>query len=122
MTARVLKALSHPKAKVLAHPTGRLINERPGYELEWNEIFEFCKKHNKALEVNCWPNRLDLPDTLVKKAVSCGVKLIINTDSHADYQMNLMKYGVSVARRGWAKKSDIINTLSYNEFIKWLKR
>lgn len=121
MTARVLSALNHPKAKILAHPTGRLINERQGYDLDWEAVIEFCKKNNKALEINSWPSRLDLPDTLVRNAVSSGIKLVINTDSHAAYQMDLMKYGVSVARRGWVKKSDIINTLSYNEFIKWLK-
>jgi len=121
MTARILNALKHPRAKILAHPTGRLINERQGYDLDWKAVFDFCKKNNKALEINSWPNRLDLPDTVVKDAVLSGVKLVIDTDSHAAYQMDLMEYGVSVARRGWVKKSDIINTLSYNEFIKWLK-
>ncbi|PIZ98059.1 MAG: DNA polymerase III [Candidatus Levybacteria bacterium CG_4_10_14_0_2_um_filter_35_8] len=121
MTERVLNGLSNPKAKILAHPTGRLINERQGYDLDWEKIFEFCQKHNKALEINSWPNRLDLPDNIVRRAVTSGIKLVINTDSHAAYQMGLMEYGVSVARRGWAKKSDIINTLSYNEFMKWLK-
>ncbi|MFH1187057.1 MAG: DNA polymerase/3'-5' exonuclease PolX [Candidatus Levyibacteriota bacterium] len=120
MTKRVLTGLSHPRAKILGHPTGRLINERLGFDLEWDKIFEFCIKNNKALEINSWPNRLDLPDTLVRKAVQAGVKLVINSDSHAAYQMNLIKHGVSVARRGWAKKSDILNTLPYNDFRDWL--
>ena len=121
MTKRVLAGLSHPKAKILAHPTGRLLNERTGYDLDFDQVFNFCKKNNKALEINSWPLRLDLPDTLIKQAVEYGVKLIIDTDSHAVNQMNLMKYGVAMARRGWATKDDILNTLSYNEFIKWLK-
>jgi len=121
MTKRVLKGLSHPKAKILAHPTGRMLNQRPGYELDFEKIFDFCKKNEKALEINSWPERLDLPDSIIKQAVENGVKLIINTDSHAKEQMNLMKYGVAMARRGWAKKGDILNTLEYNEFIKWLK-
>jgi len=121
MTKRVLSGLSHPKAKILAHPTGRLLNERTGYNLDFDQIFDFCKKNNKALEINSWPQRLDLPDALIKEAVDNGVKLVINTDSHAVHQMNLMKYGVAMARRGWAKKSDIINTLGCNDFIKWLK-
>src|SRR5680860_1716263 len=121
MTNRIIQGLSNKKAKILGHPTGRLINERQGYNLDWNKIFEFCFKNNKAIEINSCPSRLDLPDTLVKKAVEKGVKLVINTDSHAVYQMKNMKYGVSVARRGWAKKSDILNTLPYNEFIKWLR-
>lgn len=121
MTKRVLAGLSHPKAKILAHPTGRMLNERPGYELDFDQIFDFCKKNNKALEINSWPNRLDLPDFLIKEAVTNGVKLVIDTDSHAVDQMALMKYGVAMARRGWATKSDIINALSYSEFSEWLK-
>lgn len=121
MTKRVINGLSHPKAKILAHPTGRLLNERNGYELDWEKIFEFCNKNNKALEINAWPKRLDLPDTIVRKAVEKKVKMIINTDSHELSFMDGMKFGVAVARRGWALKNDILNTLSYNEFIKWLK-
>lgn len=120
MTRRVLKGLSHPKAKVLAHPTGRLLNQRPGYELDWEKLFEFCIKNNKALEINAWPTRLDLSDNVVRMSVEAGVKMIIDTDSHATDQMNHMKYGVAMARRGWAKKSDILNTLEYNEFIQWV--
>ncbi|MBF8250170.1 MAG: phosphotransferase protein, polymerase [Candidatus Levybacteria bacterium] len=121
MTKRVLAGLSYPKAKILAHPTGRMLNERPGYELDFDQIFDFCKKNNKALEINSWPNRLDLPDALIKEAIENGVKLIINTDSHEVSQMNLMKYGIAIARRGWSTKSDIINSLRYNDLMKWLK-
>ena len=121
MTKRVLQGLSHPKAKILAHPTGRILNERPGYELDFEQIFDFCKKNNKALEINSWPQRLDLPDSLIREAIKNGVKLVIDTDSHEVHQMTLMKYGVETARRGWASKSDIINTLSYSEFSEWLK-
>ncbi|MBI4079582.1 MAG: hypothetical protein HY429_04820 [Candidatus Levybacteria bacterium] len=120
MTKRVLDALAHPKAKILCHPTGRMLNERQGYELNFEAVFDFCKKHNKALEINAWPNRLDLPDTLVRQAVKYGVKMVINTDSHALWQMDMMKYGVAVARRGFATKGDIVNTLPYNEFVQWL--
>lgn len=121
MTKRILKGLTHPKAKILGHPTGRILNRRTGYELNWKELFEFCKKNNKALEINAWPTRLDLPDTYVRKAIEQEVKLIINTDSHASYQMDMMKYGVAVGRRGWATKNDILNTMEYNNLIKWLK-
>ncbi|MEK7501958.1 MAG: PHP domain-containing protein [Patescibacteria group bacterium] len=121
MTKRVIEGLSHPKAKVLAHPTGRLLNQRPGYELDWEKIFKFCKDNNKALEINAWPSRLDLSDQLIRQCVGNDVKMMINTDSHASYQMDNMKYGVAMARRGWATKSDILNTLDYNEFMKWLK-
>jgi DNA polymerase (family 10) len=122
MTQRVINGLSHRKAKILAHPTGRLLNERTGYNLNWEKIFAFCKKYDKALEINSWPLRLDLPDSLIRKAVEANVKLIINSDSHANDQMNLMKFGVATAKRGWATKDDILNTLSYNEFSKWLEK
>ena len=117
-----MQGLSHPKAKILAHPTGRLLNQRPGYDLDWDKIFEFCKKHNKALEINSWPLRLDLPDNLVREAVKSGVRLVIDTDSHAASQMEMMEYGVFVARRGWATPRDILNTLDYNEVSEWLKK
>jgi DNA polymerase (family 10) len=122
MTKRVLSGLSHPKAKILAHPTGRLLNSRPGYDLNWEEIFDFCSKNNKALEINSSPDRLDLSDLIIKQAIAAGVKMVIDTDSHAIGQMTLMKYGIFMARRGWATKNDILNTLSYNEFLEWLKK
>lgn len=121
MTQRVIKALSHPKAKILAHPTGRILNQRPGYELNWNKILNFCRERNKALEINAWPSRLDLPDQLIRQCVNNNVKMVINTDSHSSDQMNNMKYGVSMAKRGWAEKNDILNTLEYNDFMKWLR-
>ena len=121
MTKRVLSGLTHPKAKILAHPTGRLLNERYGYDLDFYDIFEFCKKHKKALEINSYPNRLDLPDELIRLCIDAGVKLVIDTDSHASYQMDLMSYGVVQARRGWAEKSDIINCLNFEDVVKWFK-
>lgn len=121
MTERVLKGLSHQKAKILTHPTGRLINQRPGYTLDWEKVFSFCKENQKALEVNAYPTRLDLTDNIVKKAVDANIKLVVNTDSHEVSQMNLMRYGVSVARRGWATPSDILNTWEYNKVEKWLR-
>jgi len=120
MTKRVLTALAHPKAKIFAHPTGRLLGKREGVELDWEKIFAFCKEHKKAVEINSWPERLDLPDTLVRQAIGQGVKLVIDTDSHAVGQMENMRYGVDVARRGWAQKGDILNALPYNAFKKWL--
>jgi len=115
MTKRVLSGLSNTKAKILGHPTGRLLGEREGYQLDWDLVFDFCVKNNKFIEISSWPNRLDLPDYLVKDAVKYNVKLIINTDSHEVSQMLFMKYGVSVARRGWAERKNIINTLPYKE-------
>jgi len=115
MTARILKALSHPKVKILAHPTGRLLNRREGYEADWPKIFSFCRENNKILEINCAPERLDLPDYLVREAVKNNIKLVISTDTHHWPQMEFMKYGLAVARRGWAEKRNIINTLTLDK-------
>lgn len=121
VTKRILTALgSHPKVRVMGHPTGRLLTRREGVDANWPEVFEFCAKHDIAMEINAYPDRLDLPDALVYDAVKKGVKFTIDTDSHAADQMAMMKYGVSVARRGWASARDIVNTKGYNEFKKWL--
>lgn len=120
-TKRVISALSNPKVKIFAHPTGRKLNEREGAELNWPEIFDFCLKNNKWVEINCDPMRLDLPDTLVREAVKLGVKLTFGTDAHHVDGMNNMTFGLSVARRGWAESDDIINTRSLEEFEKILK-
>lgn len=120
MTTRCLKALSHPKAVILGHPTGRLLGKREGFELDWDLIFDFCLKHKKVLEINAFPNRLDLPDNLIREAVKKGVKMTINTDSHQISQMDNMDEGVSVARKGWAQKDDIINCWGYDKIQKWL--
>lgn len=121
MTYRILSALSHPVARILAHPTGRLLGEREGYEADWDKIFTFCLKHDKAVEINGHPSRLDLPDTLVREAVKRGVKLSLGTDSHNKDDLVNMRYAVSVARRGWAQKNDIINCWSYDKIIHWMR-
>ncbi len=118
-TNRVLKALEHPKVKIWGHPTGRKLNERGGVDVDWEKVFEFCVENNKWIEINSSPDRLDLPDTLVYEAIKKGVKLTIDTDSHAsDWLVVGMRYGIDVARRGWAQKQDIMNTLSLEEFKK----
>jgi DNA polymerase (family 10) len=121
MTKRIVSALkSHPKVKILGHPTGRLLGKREGYEADWHEIFTLCKEHDIALEINASPYRLDLPDGLVYDAVKLGCRFSVNTDAHSVSEMVMMKYGVSVARRGWLEKSDIINSFGYNDIKKWM--
>lgn len=120
MTSRILKGLSHPKAKIFAHPSGRLINSRDPYEVDWNRLFEYVAGNNKALEINSWPTRLDLQDTLVKQAKNYNIKFVIDTDSHATDHMDNMPYGISVAKRGWCEKEDIINTYSYEQLMDWI--
>ena len=120
MTARVLWGLSHPKVKIFGHPLGRKLNVREGIELDWEAVFSFCLANNKWLEINSWPERLDLPDFLVREAVKKGVKLIINSDAHESSQLFMIEYGVSVARRGWAGPSDVVNHLSLADFRRQL--
>lgn len=123
VTDRLQKAMtSHPKVRILGHPTGRLLGSREGVDADWPVVFEIAKDYDIALEINAFPERLDLPDALVYDAVKGGLKMIIDTDAHAKEHMGLMRYGVSVARRGWAKKRDIANTLGYTEFRNWLLR
>jgi DNA polymerase (family 10) len=121
ITRRILAALSSPYVTILAHPTGRLINERESYDADWEEVFRLAAKNKKFLEINAHPNRLDLRDDLVRMALKFGVKFMINTDSHAAEQMVNMPFGVSVARRGWATKKDIVNSWDWTEFAKWFK-
>ena len=115
MTDRIIKAIENPHVDVFAHPTGRLLLEREGIDADWERIFKKAAELGKFLEIDGYPNRLDLPDNLVREAKKFGVKFTIDTDSHQTQHLNLMEYGVSVARRGWAKKEDIINTLPYSK-------
>jgi DNA polymerase (family 10) len=120
MTERILKALSYPKVKILGHPTGRLLPEREGCDADWPAIFRYAKSHSQALEINAWPQRLDLTDLLVREALQIGVQFVINTDSHAANHLKNMQYGVDVAQRGWAEKKDILNTMEYNKCKDWI--
>lgn len=116
MTQRVLNALSNPYIKIWGHPSGRLINERQGIDVNWTEIFKFCSEKSKIIEINSQPQRLDLPDDLVAEGLRFGTHFIINTDSHNVPSLDLMKYGIDVARRGGLEKKDVINTLSLENF------
>jgi len=120
-TKRVLAALAHPGVKILAHPTGRMLGKREGVEFNWSKIFDFCKRENKWLEINANPARLDLPDILVHEAIKAGVKITLGTDAHHKNGLDDMVFGVSVARRGWATKADIVNTRGLKDFERMLK-
>lgn len=113
-----MAAINSPYVQVISHPTGRLLNQRESYEADWPEIFKACKKTQTVLEINAYPNRLDLPDTLIREAKKYGVKFVINTDAHDVKHLDNMRFGVAVAKRGWAAKEDVINSLSWVEFKK----
>lgn len=122
MTARIISAIEHPHVDIIGHPSGRILGQREPYDVDWEAIFRACAKTKTGLEISAFPNRLDLKDTLCRRAKKMGVKMVINTDSHRLEHLYLMRFGVAVARRGWLQKEDILNTLPFSELEKWLRR
>jgi DNA polymerase (family 10) len=121
ITQRLLAAIRNPCVSVIAHPTGRLIGERDAYAVDMEAVLKEAAKYGVAMEINAYPLRLDLNDLHIKMAKEYGVPLAINTDTHVTTQYDFMSYGVSVARRGWVEKKDVLNTLEYDQLIKRLK-
>jgi DNA polymerase (family 10) len=122
MTKRVLKALVHPAVTILAHPTGRLINQREPFAIDLEEIFHAAKEKNVAVELNGQPDRLDLNDLHLFRAREIGVKIAINTDSHSTEQLRFVRYGIDQARRGWLEKRHVLNTMTQTQLQSWLKQ
>jgi len=121
MTNRIVKAMENPNVDAIGHPTGRVIFRREGYSFDLEKILKAAKKTKTALEINAYPERLDLKDADVRKTVEAGVRLIIGTDAHTASQLSYMEFGVATARRGWAEKNDILNTYSLEKFLRSLK-
>jgi len=121
-TNRIIKAMDNPRFNILAHPTGRLINERAPYELDLERIMEKAKETGCFLEVNGHPERLDLDDRYCRMAKEAGVKIVISTDAHRTADLDLMRFGVYQARRGWIEPDDVVNTNHVEELKKLMKR
>lgn len=121
MTERLLTAIRNPNVDIISHPTGRIISKRDEYDFDFERILDVTKETGTILEINSNPKRLDLKNANIKKAKERGVKMIINTDAHHLDNLDLMEYGVFLARRGGAEKGDIINTLLLEKFLKCLK-
>ena len=121
MTERLIRAIKNPNVDIISHPTGRLVQSRDEYQVDFDKILKTAKETGTILEINASPYRLDLRDLYIRRAKNEGVKMIINTDSHQKEQLNLMRYGVATARRGWAEKSDIINTLPIEKLLEYFK-
>ncbi|GBD34899.1 DNA polymerase/3'-5' exonuclease PolX [bacterium HR35] len=121
-TERIKKAMMNPHVDCIFHPTGRIINRRPPYEVDIDEIIDYAKKTGKILEIDAYPDRLDLKDDHIRKCVEKGVKMVIDTDAHSVLHLRFLDLGVAQARRGWAKKEDILNTLDLENFLKQLKK
>jgi DNA polymerase (family 10) len=122
ITRRLVSAMKNPYVSVIAHPTGRLIGERDPYEVDMNELLDVARETQTAIEINAYPLRLDLNDVHVKMAKERGVPIVISTDTHVTTQFDYMTYGVSIARRGWLEKKDVLNTLGYAALLKALKK
>ena len=115
MTERIVKALENEYVNFLAHPTGRLIGRRDAYEVDVEKIIDAAKENNVFLEINAFPDRLDLNDVHAKMAKEKGVRMVIGTDAHSLDHLRFMRYGIAVARRGWLEKKDVLNTCSLKE-------
>ena len=118
-TKRLLRAIQSGYVKILSHPTGRLINQRKPIEFNMEAVFMACLDHHVALEINSSPDRMDLNDTHVKLAKSLGCKFAINSDSHHSSQMGFLSYGITIAKRAWLSKEDVINTMTLKELLKY---
>ena len=122
ITMRYLRAIESGRVNIISHPTGRLLNMREAFSADWDSIYQACAKFRVALEINCSPDRLDLPDYMIHSARKYNLMFAISTDAHDMEQFGNMKYGVAVARRGWLPASQVLNTLALAQLQKWLAR
>jgi DNA polymerase (family 10) len=121
MTDRLLKAVHHPNVSLLGHPTGRLLLRRDAYPFDIDAVLKEAAKKKVAMELNAYPDRLDLSDRHLRLAKQHGVKVVINTDSHHTSHMEKIRFGVLQARRAWLTKGDVLNTLPQQKFAKAMK-
>jgi len=122
MTERIIRAMKNPNVNIISHPTGRLINRRDEYQIDFDKILKAAKEYQVALEINSFPDRLDLNDKNIRKAVAAGVKMVINTDSHHRDHLRFIDFGIAQARRGWATKKDIINSWKLEKLLAFFKK
>jgi DNA polymerase (family 10) len=122
ITRRLITAIQNPYVTVIAHPSGRLIGERDPYDVDMDAVFQAARETGTALEINAYPLRLDLNDVYAKKAKDMGVPIVVSTDTHITNQFEYMRYGVAIARRGWLEKKDILNTFTYKDLMKKIKK
>ncbi|MGW8264859.1 MAG: helix-hairpin-helix domain-containing protein [Longimicrobiales bacterium] len=122
MTDRVIRGLQHPEVDILAHPTGRILNRREPFPLDMEAVLQAAAELDVAVELNAHPERLDLHDGHVRRAKELGVKVAINTDAHSIRDLELIRYGVDQAKRGWLEKADVLNALPLEGFEAWVDR
>ena len=117
MTARMVAAIQNPYTQIIGHPTGRLLLRRDAFDYDMEKILDACAKHDVAMECNSYPDRLDLKEVYLRMCKERGVKVVISTDAHTAGNLSFIRYGVTMARRGWLEKKDVINTLPVAEFL-----
>ncbi|MEN4011511.1 MAG: DNA polymerase/3'-5' exonuclease PolX [Chloroflexota bacterium] len=122
ITARLLKAIHNPQVDIIGHPSGRLLPNREGADLEWETILTAARETGVALEINASPSRLDLDEAHAHRAVQLGILLTINTDAHSQADLDLAEYGISVARRAWISAPQVLNTWQPQQLRAWLNR
>jgi len=120
MTRRIIRAMENPHADILFHPTGRLINRRPAYDVDMDAVIKVAKRTGTILEIDASPERLDLKDEYIRKCVVGRVPMVIDSDAHAANGFGALRYGIAQARRGWAERELILNTRSVVDFLKML--
>jgi len=121
MTERYLAAIENPYAQIIAHPTGRLLLRRDAFGYDLEKVLDACTKHGVAMECNSYPDRLDLKDVYLRMCKERGVKVVISTDAHTTTNLAFIRYGVTMARRGWLENKNVINTQPCDEFLAALR-
>lgn len=121
VTERLVKAIQNQHVDIIGHPTGRIIPNREGADLDMEAVLAAAAESKTALEINAYPSRLDLDDVYSRRAIQMGIKLSINTDAHSAEDMDLLHFGVATARRGWVRKEDVINTFEAERLRRWLE-
>ncbi len=121
MTERIIRAINNPYVRTIAHPTGRILNRREPYAVDVSRLIREAAATNTALELNSYPDRLDLSVPYVREAVEAGISITIDTDAHDETALSFMKFGVSQARRAWVGKESVINCMAWTEFQEFLK-
>jgi DNA polymerase (family 10) len=122
VTQRVLNAIGNPNVDIIGHPTGRLIPDREGADLDMEALMQAAAKSGVAMEINAHPARLDLDDVHARRAKELGIPISINTDAHSEADLDMLFYGVAIGRRAWLEKKDVINTWPASKLLAWLKK
>jgi DNA polymerase (family X) len=122
VTQRVVNAIRNPHVDIIGHPTGRLIPDREGADLDMDAVLNAAKDSGVALEINAHPSRLDLDDVHARRAKEMGIPISLNTDAHSEADLDMLPYGVATARRAWLEPKDVINCWTKDRLLKWLKK